>query len=323
MRKKFLSIVIVSIVTACSYLLMGAGFSVSAAEQGEVVIEADPAIQEFDLAPGQKYQGQVKISNRGKQGFRVKVGATPYMVEEDYDNNYTTETIYTKLYNWLKFEESEFDLASGESKTIKFTIDTPLDAPGGGQYATVTAETQGGQDGMLKKTARIASILIARVDGEISEAAELKKSVIPNFLIGDKISVSATVENTGNVDFRLNQTMTVRDFFNGRTVFSPSEISDEGDSKATVDKTGRFSGVVFPGTTRTGTVTWEEGSPSFGLFKVEQTVRFLDQNLTFEGVVFVCPWWLLIAVIAFIVLLILWIVLIIIKHHKKKSAMMM
>ncbi len=322
MFRKVFTTIIVSIL-ACSWVMSGASFSAFAAEAGNTVIEMSPTRHELDLAPGKSTVGVFKVKNHGQEEFTFKLLTTPFQVDDGYSPDYTTQTDYTKLQNWITFNKDEVTLQPGEEVNIKFKVDCPEDAPGGGQYAAIAAETRGKQDGTIKKTGRVVALVYAKVDGDVREGGELVDYTKGGFLFGQPIAVAATVRNTGNVDFRLKQTMTVQNFFSGRTVFSPVEISDEGDSEITVDTTGRFDGAVFPGTTRTGIVMWEYGSPKVGVFKVTQTIEFLDQNYTFDSVIVVCPWWLIIGATVFIVLLIIWLVLVIIKRKRQKSTIVM
>ena len=64
---------------------------------------------------------------------------------------------------------------------------------------------------------------------------------------------------------------------------------------------------ILPETRRLNTMSWD-GAPQLGIFRVKQTVKFLDDTKVTEKLVFICPLWFLFVVLAIIFLAIFWIV---------------
>lgn len=287
---------------------------VSALEAGDIVMQVRPAGQEIDLVPGEPYTGSVTVANIGRLPFNFIVSARPYQVLNDsYDPDFTTENDYTKLCNWISFTETEYHLEAGESTEVDFTIEVPDDVPGGGQYAAVMVETSDSKDAnaTMQTISQLASLLYAHVDGEQHVGGVIMTQSLPRFLLGSPFTSTVTVKNDGNVDFRFNHTLTIRDFFTNREVFTPDAVDLDGQPLGTANL------IVLPTTSRTSKLTWD-GAPQLGVFRAISQVTFLDQDSTKEQIVFICPVWLAGIVVFFIILMILWVVLRIRRRKQNK-----
>lgn len=289
--------------------------SATALEPGDVVMSINPSNQDLELRPGSTYEGVVKVSNVGKLSFTVHASVRPFYVKGDsYEPDFASESAYTKLCNWVKLAETEFTIEPGKSHELKFSVQVPEDVASGGQYAAIMLLSDGGEKGGagVNVSAQIAAILYGHVNGgELRAEGELVDHVLPQ-TFSSKFSVSQTVKNTGNVDFRVEQTMTVTEFFSNREVVNKNSVSDDGQL------IGSNVSVVLPDTSRTSILTWPD-APRLGLFNVVQAIRFLDQEYTFNKLVFLCPLWLMVIILAAIVTLITWIIFRIRKKHQRKS----
>lgn len=286
----------------------------SALEAGDIVMEARPAAQDFELIPGEHYTGSITISNIGRLPFTFTVKASPYQViDEDYTPDFVTQNDYTKLYNWLSFNQTEYHLEAGASAEVLFEIEVPSDAPGGGQYAAIIASTSDSKDAgsTMQMISQLASLLYTHVEGDQHVGGVVTKQELPSFLLGSPFTSTVTVKNDGNVDFRFEHTLTIHDFFTNREVFTPDAI-DENDQAV-----GMASLIVLPETSRTNSLTWE-GAPQLGVFRAISRVTYLGQESVKEQIVFICPVWLAGAVVFCIVLMVLWIVLRIRKRKQNR-----
>lgn len=285
---------------------------VSALETGDIVMRVSPVEQELELEPGMQATGSVNVQNVGRQGFNFSVSATPYQVTNDaYDPDFVSENSYTKLHNWISFPKDTFYLEAGAVTTVDFVVNVPDDIPGGGQYAAIMIETRDTIDesAMFQTVGRVASLVYAHVSGDEHIGGVLMGHTMPTILFNPNFSVSATVKNDGNVDFRLDQQLTIRDFFTGREVLTPETV----DSKEQTP--GHASPVVLPGTARTNVLTWD-GAPHLGVFRVHQRIAFLDQVYEFDQIVVFCPIWLIALVLLFLLTMIFWL-LVRIFHNRK------
>ncbi len=300
--------------------LSSAGHAVlpaSALEAGDIVVQIKPAEQTFDLVPGQSYLGSIMVENTGRLPFNFTVSAKPYQVKnEDYDPDFSTVTDYTKLQNWITFNQNEYHIEPGQSLEVIFEINVPEDVPGGGQYAAIIIETRDSVDpeAHVRIISQLAAILYGHVQGEEHVGGVIVAHSLPRFLLGSPFSVSVTVKDDGNTDFRVTHTLTVRDFFTNREVFSPEAVIEDGS------RPGYASVFVLPGTSRRNILTWS-GAPQLGVFKAVQTVSYLDKTETYEQLVIICPIWLAGLVVFFVVLMIIWIVMRIRKRRHNRPVL--
>ncbi len=277
---------------------------VSALEAGDIVVELKPGGQRLNLIPGQTTTGKIYVHNKGRLDFTFTLSARPYRVtNEDYDPDFSTETDYTKLHNWIHFKQDSYRLAAGEELEVPFSVEAPLNLPSGGQYAAVIVETRDSADpdASVRTVNQVASLLFGQVEGETQIGGVLMAHSLPHFLLSSPFTASMTVKNDGNIDFRAIETLTIYDFFTGREVFG---TSNSGDDQSPAE----LRATILPATTRTSSVTWE-GAPQLGIFRAVQTINFLDQAYTYEQIVFLCPIWLAGAVVVLIVLALIWLVL--------------
>lgn len=272
----------------------------------DIALTIHPTTQTIELDPGREYTGNVTITNSGQQPFTALVSAAPYQVDsEAYTPDFSTENAYTKLYGWISFPEESYYLEPGASAKVEYTVNVPEDVVGGGQYAAILVRTEDSikEEDSIQVISQVAGILYGRVNGaDMHPEGEIAEQDIPGFVMDGLLEVAETVYNTGNVDFRVNHSVTITDFFSGEKVLDPEMKDSDGYSLASDNV------IVLPGTSRRNVITWEN-TPRLGVYKVQQTVTFLDTESSTEQIVIFCPSWLLFSIIGLIVLAILWIIL--------------
>lgn len=277
------------------------------AEEAGLSISLFPATQTISLEPGQTYSGELTIANTGTVPFSFQLTAVPYQVDsETYDPNFSLESNYTQLCNWITFAQSNYHLEPGESAKADFTVNVPEGVKGGGQYAAILARSEDSADpnSAIQVASQVAALLYGRVSGEeMHPEGELVEQIIPSFILNGPLKVSETIYNTGNVDFKIYHAITVTNFFTGETVITPETKASDG-----VTNVGSNNPIVLPGTSRSDTLVWD-GAPKLGIFRVKQEIVFLDENISTEQIVIFCPIWLIIALIVLLLLAILWIIL--------------
>lgn len=264
-----------------------------------------PSERELELEAGKTYESSVRISNTGRLPFDVKASVSPYYVSgDDYSPDFDTTSSYAKLANWVKLEKEEYHLEPGESEIVNFTVDVPKDVVSGGQYAAIMLLSDSGieDDSAVKVQSQLAAIIYGHIDGaDVHAEGKLLEHSLPGFMFDPNISATQTVENTGNIDFRVRHTMTVTDFFTNQDVVTADSFSSDGQM------IGHNTAVVLPNTTRTGILAWNE-APRLGLFKVTQEISFLNQEYEFSQLVFICPIWLIAIVVVAVIGIIFWLI---------------
>ncbi len=306
------------VLLACLMAVLGLGLC---AQPALALLDEDyalsiyPATQTISLNPGEEYSGKVEVANSGQKPFTLKVSAAPYSVDsETYTANLESRGDYTLLCDWISFEHDTFYVEPDQSAQVEFTVKVPEDVVGGGQYAAIVARTDESVDtnATVQVVPEIVGLLYGRINGaEMDPGGELIEHHIPHWIFDGPLTVSETVENVGNVDFQVYHAMKVKDFFTGKEVVRAESENENGQVIGSVTQ------VVFPDTVRENTLKWE-AAPKLGIYRVEQTILFLEREFKNEQIVIICPLWLLVSVIVLLVLLILWIVLIIRRRRHRQ-----
>ncbi len=306
-----ISKILLSALLVCIMAIAQFSLPTCALEPGDIVMSLTPSEQDIELTPGQTYSGSVVITNVGRLPYSVKASVSPYYVAgDDYTPDFENESAYTKLHNWVELDQTEYQLEPGDKANVDFTITVPKDVASGGQYAAIMllSNNKGSGEG-VNVQAQLAAILYGHVSGgELRREGELVNHSLPNFMFNSDFVISQTVKNTGNIDFRVTQKMTVTNFFTNKEIINENTVSSDGDL------VGSNTATVLPGTSRTGILRWDN-APKLGVFRVTQDISFLDQSYSFSQVVLICPIWLFVALIALFIVAIIWIIL----HFVKKS----
>ena len=261
-------------------LLMALGFAtmVSAVDQGGEPAERitmSPSSTDVNVDAGESVQGTMQVINDGDVAYGFSVYARPYSVSnERYEPNFTDQRTNTDVYTWVQFEQTSYQVQPGESVEIPYTLRVPADAAPGGHYGVLFAETDEqvlSGTGVARKK-RVGNLLYVTVKGTYTTAGELKEFILPFWQTSAPLQSSARIANTGNSDFNATVSTVAKDLF-GRTKFT-------------------YTGepIILPGTTRLIEMKWEN-APNFGIFKVDQTVRFLDKTHRNSGLVLLLPKW--------------------------------
>ncbi|MBR5408896.1 hypothetical protein IK112_03080 [Candidatus Saccharibacteria bacterium] len=296
-KLKYFLAVLLAALTFGGYTLLNTS-NVHAEGQDPILIQISPVKQRVSLAPGSSYSGTFKVQNVGLLPFEYSVYATPFSVTNDnYDPDYDNVTNYSNIYKWITFDKKTESgtLQPGTSVDVVYTVNVPKDAPAGGQYAALMAQTESGNESTatIATVRRVGMILYAAIPGETRESGEIVKNTVNSFYFQPPVSVSTLVKNTGNVEQTATVTVNMWPLFSKETAFSNAEHPTKLD--------------VMPETSRFNAIPWE-GAPSLGIFYVEQTVEFAGQTSTVGKLVLICPLWLIFIVFAIIFFAIFWLI---------------
>lgn len=277
-----------------------AGIAVAAEEDApDYRIQVSPAKLSLDLKPGETTTATFKVQNTGKKTFDFNLSTGPYSVKgEDYQNDFSTVTGYNHIKDWISFSRDKGTLDADKEEQITVTVSVPEDVPEGGQYAVIFARMiepdEDEKVGGIKPQSQVGLLIYSKnVAGNTREEGSVIENKIPSFLFVPPVQTTSVVKNTGNVHATASYTLQVYPFFGGEEVYT----NEENPTTLT----------VLPETSRFNQMEWE-GAPQLGVFKVKQTVKFLDDTSVVEKVVFICPLWFLFIVLAIIFLAVFWIV---------------
>lgn len=275
--------------------------SVFAANTPEYQIGITPFVHAFGkMEPGESYTDSFTVQNTGLNDFHFEISFGTYSVQDgSYGPDFSKETQYTDMINWISVDIEEGFLQSGEEQKITYTIAVPEDAHGGAQaaaiFATLIKDDDNDEDMSVGARSQLAYPVYGNVNGKLIETANIVENKIPGFLFNAPIYAESVVENTGNVYSDAAYILQVFPLFSDEEVYTNEERPDEK--------------VVFPETQRYNKISWEN-SPQLGIFRVRQTVRLFDVASVEEKYVILCPIWFL-----FICLVVLFIIIFSIVNH--------
>lgn len=286
-----------------------------APEKPAISLQISPVSNRIFMTHGETLDYTFNVNNIGSDEFNFRVYATPYTVaNENYDINFTNETKRSQVARWITFKtesgdyasEATFKLAPSERKTIDYKVTVPNDVPGGGQYATIFAETvpkEGNQATGIRTVSRVGLIIYGRTDGETKDSAKIENSEIQAFMTSGDINVRTHVVNDGNTDFQSSVKLSVKSFF-GKELSTQTKGFD-----------------VLPDTARNIAVNWED-TPVMGIFHVEAEITALDQTEKISKIVLVVPVFIIVIMLILLTILIVWIILLVKKRRSQRSRLL-
>lgn len=275
------------------------------AKNGELMVSPSRIEVPSALSPGETYSGTFKVINSGDIDINYRVYATGYMTAYDEKNNDYTQIFdqdgpYTTVSKWFTFSKETGHLAPDARDEITYTITVPEDAPAGGQYAAIMAEIDNDEDQMFVSKSRVGTLFYSTIAGETRIDAKIIDNKIPSFLFNPPVYATSLVENNSNIHLNSYYTLQVFPLFSDEEVYTNEEDPE--------------THVVMPETKRFITAKWDN-SPSFGIFRVVQTVKIADQESKVEKLVILCPLWLIVIILALIFMMIFWLV----SRHKSRQ----
>jgi hypothetical protein len=219
-------------------------------------LTVSPLRSELDISPGTSLDGSLTVTNSTDKPMTVRLSAESFsVINQQYDYAFTAES---ELSGWVVFSPSEVTLAAGESNVIPYKVGAPLSAEPGGRYISLFASTDTeGSNGGVSSRQRIASLLYITVSGDVSRTGKLVSLSSP-WLVGDKSTWSASLQNMGTTHFRSRYSVSVQDIFGNNT-----GVQTNGDA------------LILPGTIRL--VTGAIPLPQLpGLYKYEYVIGLGD-----------------------------------------------
>ncbi len=261
-----------------------------------------PPTQRIMLEAGQTYRSSVYISNPSDSVKATKyiLYVTPYGVSnENYNPVFDQKNTYTQIVDWITLDKTEGILQPGEKEDIGFTVNVPVNAPAGGQYATIMAQDttnldSNKEDGGLSISSitAIGAIVYASVDGETKKEGVILENNIPSILFSSPLEATSRIKNSGNVHTDAEYVLQVW------PLFSDAEICTNEEDPKTI--------LAMPETELYHKETCD--LPPVGIFRAKQTIKFFGETSIVEKMIFICPLWLLFIIIFAFIMIIMWFV---------------
>ena len=261
-----------------------------------------PMSQSAELDAGDTYEGDIIVANpaNAKGDFHYKVEVSAYGVKgEGYEADFLTEGERSQIVEWTTIENPTGVLKPNESAKVHYKVVVPENAPAGGQYAALLVSSNddaSASDGVaVNNVFEMASILYAKINGDLIHKGELLGSKVPGFVTSLPLTVEASFKNDGNIHEVAYISLEVRSYFSSENIYPKK------------DESGTVQEVIMPGTTRYVTRDIEGISP-LGIYDVVQTVSYMGESVTNHQMVIVCPIWFMALVLATIAAIIVFII---------------
>jgi hypothetical protein len=223
-------------------------------------ITASPYSQSLNLDPGSKYSGTVEISNPGNTEYDFTASAAPYSVlGEDYQQQFTARPDLVDASKWFSFPTPKYHLKPGQHTLVQFDVHVPADIAGGGYYATVFAQDDALPGPGVRGQKRVGVVTYMTVGGDIQRGGNLAGFSVPLVQTQPPLHTQVRLQDTGNVHFDSTVSVKAQDLF--------------GNVKWQQD----VDHVIMPKTIRKIAIDWTK-SPSFGLYRVTGTVKYLGKT---------------------------------------------
>lgn len=306
------------------WLPVNAVWAEEAATESRSALEITPSGAKLTLTAGETLEGNagncpvgadgcaINVKNIGTGPVRFRVYMTPYVVKgEENELSFSDDenSSRAQLVKWITVQnkegeyvtETEFAAEPGESVKIPYRVAVPEEMPAGSQYAVIWAQIiNDGGGGGIETVGQVGAVLSGRSSEGVLETAEISDYDFTKFTFGGPLHASATVKNTGNVDFPVNYTYTAKTLF-GKELYKKEDFT-----------------AAYPDTTYHINLDWEE-TPFLGIFQVEWKVVAADMDRTESAVVVIMPIIVMIVVILLLTVIIVWIIIISRKRKERKA----
>lgn len=324
MKKTLINILACVAVLGGVLLPSGAVHAEEASSESRSALEITPSGAKLTLVAGETLEGNaancpvgadgcaINVKNIGTGPVRFRVYMTPYVVKgEENELSFADDdnSPRAQLVKWVTVQnkdgeyvtETEFAAEPGESVKIPYRVVVPEEMPAGSQYAVIWAQIiNDGSGGGIETVGQVGAVLSARSSEGILETAEISEYDFTKFTFGGPLHASATVTNTGNVDFPVNYTYTAKTLF-GKELYKKEDFT-----------------AAYPETTYHINLDWEE-TPFLGIFQVEWKVVAADIDRTESAVVVIMPIIVMIVMILLLTVIIVWIIIISRKRKERKA----
>jgi hypothetical protein len=245
-KVSFLVAVVLSFLTAFRVLPQ----MVSAAETAPMNLTFSPVSISLETDPGVPISKQIKIRNNSDQPEQLQVSLGSFTADASGEKPKLLEPSETLPFlSWLVVDQPNFTVLPGEWATLNLTFSPPPDAALGYYYAIYFRRSQAAfSPGATSVQGSPAVLALANVISPLAKRQlELTEfSAARNFTEFLPQTFNVTLKNTGNVHVVPNG-----------NIF----IDGQGKKDLAVLVLNPNNHTVLPQSSRTFTVTWDEGFP--------------------------------------------------------------
>jgi hypothetical protein len=251
-----------AIVLLLAAALIGINHLHSAAEGG---ISVWPTWVELTVNRGEQAGKTINVVNQGSESIEVMAYTGDFSI--DREGNFVFSEPGHESYSaskWLSLEETELEIAPGESRGIEVSISVPTEVEPGGHYAALFFEAVPlSNQTAISVSTRIPSLFYFTVPGvteaDISANADIVSLMMPNVSGKGPVKMGVVVRNSGNVHL---------------TVAARARFTSSWGNSSELDL-GQM--VILPNSDGVLKGEWQR-SPLFGRVKASVVIGYLDQN---------------------------------------------
>lgn len=246
-----------------------------------------PMTERVQLKPGESHTGYFYLMNPDTNTITVGYNIEVRSFYRDEGGNAIFEDVAGRnmIKEWITIDSPMTGtLDPGVSTQIFYTINVPFDAPGGGQYAAITATSMAINNGSpIEEAVAMNYTIFTEVEGDTIRSGEITDLSLPTFLPDGNIIASSNVKNTGNVHGNATYTLKVYPLFSDSPIYSNENDPDKR--------------LVLPDRTITNETVWKD-TPAIGIFNVSYKVEFEGgETKEIQKFVIKCPIWLLLIIL--------------------------
>lgn len=311
---------IIATLIAMMVLAFAHATTVGAAETANT-LKLSPLRTDIDIKPGERRAVKMTITNVTGEAITVHPVTNDFLSADEHgtpslildENKFAPSRSLKRFMGPI----ADVTIPAKQSKTISVMITVPADAKAGGYFGAVrftpTSPDSGGQ---VNLSANVASLILLRVPGEITEKLELTDFAVQQngtsgmyFGSPDNLEVLARFENKGGAQAGPFGKISVTQ---GDKVVYQTDFNNKDPRE-----------VILPDAARRWNVPIEKIG-DFGYYTVHATFTYGEKNQTIEVAksFWVVPMWMVIAAIVAVVLIIGTIVLavMLIRRRKRRHA---
>ena len=322
-RQSIKNIAVASLVAVVglSVAFVGQSYAQQAATSSTAnTLKVSPLRTDVTADPGETKTVKIIVTNPSNAEVSVKPIQNDFVADDKEDGSpaiILDENEYSKSNSLKRFlvPLESFNLAGGETKVVEATINVPSNAEAGGYFGAIrfapTAPDAGGQVNMSPS---VASIILLRVNGQVSEKLELtdfqvlQDSKATNYLLSDQ-SVSMLVRFKNNSKVQLAPFGSISVQKGDKVVYNANFNNSEQKD------------MVLPASARRWEVPLKD-IDGFGKYTVSATFTYGSANQTLEAtqVFWVIPLPIIIGSAIGLVVVIGLIVLLIVRSKRQKGS---
>lgn len=211
-----------------------------------------PSAVSARMDPGSTSIRTLNVELDGEQArrFRIKVEDVVQRADGSFELQEPGNAAYSAA-SWIDLADRSFPGGPDRTQPIEYALRVPESAEPGDHVVSLTVEAIPRRSEGITAIEAISARVTVRVTGPVREAAVIESVAVPALTGSSPVDASVTVRNTGNV--RL-------DFDHGNP--GSLAIVDGG----TVEARAPFGGVLYPGATRSFTLSWDD-APLVGRFE--------------------------------------------------------